>query len=124
MPRAKSELGRLKQVERWLLKKFPLDRKVRVVVGRVNDAPADIRRESDCYVIRFDTDALARWGEEMTESLLHEWAHAYVWRKHLEADASTAHDAEWGVAYAAIYSAFFDKGGRRASMRFSSKPWG
>lgn len=111
-------------MERWLAVRFPPDQPTTVEVTDIpDDTPADITRTPAGYVIRLDTGAFERWGEELIETLIHEWAHAYVWRVHHENDASRAHDPEWGVAYATIYAAFFDNGGRKQASRFSPRPW-
>lgn len=41
--------------------------------------------------------------------MIHEWAHAHVWRHETMEKGRVHHDAEWGLAYAKIYSAWHDR---------------
>lgn len=123
MAKAQSARGRLRQVEHWLRANFPCDKPVVVRVTNVYPHAAETARQGRKYIIKLGRIALARWGDEMIETLIHEWAHARVWRTHRENDLEHYHDAEWAIEYGALYQAFYDKGGDRDADEFPARPW-
>jgi len=123
MARARSARGRLRQVERWLWANFPCDRPVVVRILKLGPHVAETARVGRKYTIRLSRRAFNRWGIDLTEVLIHEWAHARVWRTHRENDIATYHDAEWAIEFGALYQAFYDLGGDDDSAEFSARPW-
>ena len=124
MARARTDRGRLRQVENWLRANHPCDRPVVVRISTgVRPHAAETAREGRQYVIRLGRDAFRRWGADLAEVLIHEWAHARVWRTHRENDVENYHDDEWAIAYGKLYREFFDRGGDIDSCEFAPAPW-
>jgi len=121
--RARTGRGRLRQVEHWLRANFPCDRPVTVRLARIGPHAAETGRRRRKYEIRLSRAAFGRWGAELCEVLIHEWAHARVWRTHRENDVDSYHDAEWAIEFGVLYQAFYDRGGDKDSEEFSPRPW-
>lgn len=124
MPAAKTNRGRLAQVERWLRAAFPLDKPVSVQVledlGDDGEAFADCDLVKGRFEIRLHADLLCESTPyHAIEKLMHEWAHARAWFH----PTKEHHPDIWGVHYARIYRAYVDEGGYEKSLRISPHPW-
>lgn len=120
MTRARDPEKRLRQVVNWLRANYPTSLPVRLVIAPIKQSPGETcpaytTRTKRGFDIRLDRVCFEKYGEDLTEDLIHEWAHAWVWRDERAGDEvfDVHHDAEWGVAFATIYSAYFDEGGCR-----------
>jgi hypothetical protein len=116
----------LRQVERWLAANFPTALPVRVYVRDLTPpVQGKTQRSRDEFTLTL-ARTLVRPGWQLShEVLIHEWAHAFSWRPHLEEDEVFAvdHNEEWALAYGRIYRAFFDEGGDNDSNEFSPRPF-
>lgn len=124
MPMAKTRRGRLRQIECWLRHKFPTPFKTYVRVEslpQIGPGKMDgetYRRDNGTIVVRISNKLT--WHPAI-ECLIHEWAHALVWREdHIEYRRRTPHDEEWAVAYGRIYRRYNDQGGAKESRTYPS----
>lgn len=125
MPMARTRRGRLRQIANWLRDEFPTPYPVDLKFTKVRDR-VDAEGESctgETYRrgrrVVIELDSRLRWMPAI-EVLLHEWAHAMVYRHHhverLRDDAP--HDEEWAIAYGKVYRAFHDRDGWRDSRKY------
>ena len=126
MPMAPTRRGRIQQVANWLRDEFPTPYPVTVRVRDLNggkwkggggwtEGTTDLvgRRIVVCV------DSSLRWVQAI-DCLLHEWAHAATLRHSTVECDRASHDAEWGIRYAAIYTAFHNAG--RATYAYPERP--
>lgn len=119
MPCAKTRRGRLRQVHHWLQRKYPTPFPTRL---RIEPLAEKRKVAGENYylngrvVIRIHS-RLVLWLA--VDTLLHEYAHV-ITRRHENIEKlrrqNGGHDAEWGMAYAKLYSDFIDGNGRRDSF--------
>jgi len=89
----------------WLRKSFPLQHSVsvrRYPTRKLGGDNGDCAFAGSTFRIRVNRN---KSFNMMVDTLLHEYAHAMVWYEWDEED--DPHIAEWGVAYAKLYRAFW-----------------
>lgn len=129
MPYAKTTRGRLRQVELWLKANYPTEYPVVVKVCRFSGEDLDcvgfIQRDGRKLVIKLDSREVRKLVRgRAVELLLHEYAHALVYKKHMDGHPMEVHhDEHWGVAYAKLYNAYFDEDGDKDSDEYSTRPF-
>ncbi len=115
--------GELRQTERWLRANFPTALPVRVRVCRLAGGLLGVTNRRPRYFTISIERLILPSMQIPHEVLLHEWAHAFTWRPHLEGDPvwEVHHDDEWALAYGRIYRAYFDDGGEQDAGEFSAR---
>ncbi len=126
MPKARTRKGRVYQVANWLRDKHPCPMPVDIRFRKASSlakgqklfgwAERDGRR--GCIVL---VESSRITNSILIDTLIHEWAHLQVWGSdRFEAKSGFtsagrgrprsefAHDAVWGVAYAALIESFHD----------------
>lgn len=133
-PVRRTRAQRVAEVAAWLAVRFPAPYPVRVEwvariapdrAGRKGLTRAEIAAgdyaaiwlESGPRILIQLSRRMVRTVSEAVHALLHEWAHAESTRhwKLEKRRKPGGHDAEWGIAFARIYSAFYDEFGWRES---------
>jgi len=120
MAPSRGKTERVRQVENWLRKKFPVPRSTTVRFFDLKRGKRDcpdaitIRKGRGIYILihsKLNT-------VEAVYCLLEEWAHAITWplasHEHRVAD----HSAEWGIVYAQIKTAYYDQKGWEESRDY------
>ena len=114
MPYAKTRHGRLRQVHHWLQRNYPtpFPTMLRVeVLSNKRKCAGENYYLNGRIVIRIHKH-LVRWIA--LDTLFHEYAHVMT-RRHENIERlrrqTGGHDAEWGMAYAKLYSDFVDHDG-------------
>lgn len=132
VPRAKTKRGGLRQVEGWLRAEFTTPYPVQVIVRNLNPRTAGYKtthnsgqcdRVGSKLIIAINSE-ITEW--EQRDALLHEWAHAMVWRHpHMEAERDASpHDEEWALAYGKVYREWADFGGWESAREYDAGRWG
>ena len=107
-PRTKKE--KLALFEAWLRQNFPTPYPVVYQYRRLEGSGEDRVWGDTCRVGRklyITVDPRMTLGDSLA-ILIHEYAHAMVWRHETIERHRVHHDAEWGIAYAKVYSAWHD----------------
>jgi hypothetical protein len=121
MPMPKKKRERLHQIHRWLQDQFPAPYKTELKVVQIGPSGRPPSPQGDCarvgrkMLIR--VDRRLPWAVAI-DTLIHEYAHGYVWEAPSIEDTREHHGSEWGVAYAKIYQAFYDNEGWQESREF------
>lgn len=126
MPRAKRREDYLDQVAGWLRDNYPTPFPVDLVwrrqlrpKGTKSEQYAVTYREGMRLYIELSSRAL--WPVAVAvETLIHEWAHCHSWQHSVLEWQRThgGHDEIWGIAYAKIYSHFFDFNGYKEAREY------
>lgn len=133
MSQARSNKDRVHQIARWLAAEFQTPypvtvRCVKKIAAHRNDNLVirktgyygETERVGRRIIIRVAVrPSISRYS--MTDTLLHEWAHAVSLRHDIIEDKRLdhgAHDDEWGLAHGKIYRRFYDDGGSEDSENY------
>jgi len=117
VPMARTRRGRVRQVARWLADEFPTPLPVEIkFVAKCSDGA-----QGECYRrgrrVVIEIRSALTWHFAI-ECLLHEWAHAMGWTfDHVE-ERKVPHDAQWGIHFAEVWSAFYDFEGWKRSREY------
>lgn len=125
MPMAKTRRGRLRQIEAWLRDRYPAPYPTEVVVRALPQSGEE--RAFGCTEkigrrVRITIHSRLTWHHAI-ECLIHEWAHAMVWRpQHVERRRDEfPHDEEWSAAYGRIYRDYYDGDGCADSREYPAR---
>lgn len=108
---ARTKRDKLTLFEAWLRENFQTPYPV-VVQYRKLEGRGESKVWGDTYrdgrKLFITVDPRMTLGDSIA-ILIHEWAHAVVWRHETVERNRVHHDDEWGLAYAKIYSAWHDR---------------
>ena len=136
MPRARTRKGRVVQVTKWLRENFATAYPVKVQIFKQLpfDKSEDISglsapdrkrgyhawciKKKGRFLIALNDSALQTMAE-MTETLIHEWAHAVSEKfSRLEERRASAHDDEFFLTWGRIYRAWGEQGGDKDADKY------
>jgi hypothetical protein len=115
MPRARRKRERLEQVFAWLVSEFPTPMPVDL---RMRRRPGPLKllgwveRNGRRLTLHVNTRAPLY---VCIDTLCHEFGHAISWPAGRMEQVKPDHDETWAIAYAHIYAAYHDEGGRLRS---------